>query len=219
MSGVKNILGDSVYSILYCHYDRNGNYIDDMEDVLYCADEDILPSKVSELIDLVSFDKHETSILKSIEASKILSAWGVKNGIDYFLFYIDNGFYLDCVISPNRLNSQKDDIFEEILYSCFKYYARYAEREFNQNGKVGGNLSLTARAEIKPLIDKIISLVGIVNIDITYLLRMLDAYNWLDFEESLKHLLTLLSESHDSNKKLNVNKLSVLLEKWSGRRC
>ncbi|MCV6609040.1 MAG: hypothetical protein OIF32_12575 [Campylobacterales bacterium] len=67
MHSLQELMGTEIYNLIYIHYDENGEYIDDYEDVLLCEDSDIDESRIEPLIKILvhyySYSKREVAFV------------------------------------------------------------------------------------------------------------------------------------------------------------
>ena len=214
MNELNNFLGDSTYKLLYVHSDNRGEPLSDLDDVLFCDDVDIPEKKVEQLKCLLTTETDFKSVFVSVEASKLLAAWGIIDGLDYFNYFIDNSIYLKFKVFPNRLHPNCDDIFTDILSSCVNYYSRMKDRVSIVKDN---DLNRTLEKQLIPLASKVILLVGDdIDFDMTFFLKMQNHYNWRELEPLFKVKLNYLNSINDENlsKLWNLRALRELLKQW-----
>ena len=214
MNELNCFLGDSIYKLLYVHSDICGEPLSDLDDVLFCDDVDIPDVKVDQLKCLLTMKTDFKSVFVSVEASKLLAAWGVIDGLDYFNYFIENSIYLDFKVQPNRLYPSCDDIFTDILSSCVNYYSRIKDRVYIVKYD---DLNRELEKQLILLASKVIDLIGnSVDFDMTFFLKMQNHYNWRELEPLLKVKLNYLNSLNDDNlsKLLNLRALRELLKQW-----
>ena len=214
MNELNCFLGDSIYKLLYVHLDIRGEPLSDLDDVLFCDDVDIPEIKVDKLKCLLTTETDFKSVFVSVEASKLLAAWGIIDGLDYFDYFIDNSIYLNFKVRPNRLHPSCDDIFTDILSSCVNYYSRIKDRVSIVKND---DLNRALEKQLISLASKVIHLMGdSVDFDMTFFLRMQNHYNWRELEALLKVKLNYLNSLNDDNLSKSLNSLALreLLKQW-----
>lgn len=214
MNDLNSFLGDSIYKLLYVHLDARSEPISDLDDALFFDDADIPEGKVEQLKCLLTTATDFKSVFVSIEASKLLAAWGVVEGVDYFNYFIDNSVYLNFDLFPNRLNPSSDDVFSDILSSCINFYSRMIDRVVLVSDD---SLNIALKKQLYPLVSKVISLVGDgVDFDMTFFLKMQSHYNWRELEPLFKLKFNYLNGLNNDNlsKLWNLRALSELLNQW-----
>ena len=205
MNKFKEFIGAETYEILFSHTDQYGSSIEDMEDVVYCEVEDISESKVKKLQSLLTYDTDLKSIYVSLEASKILSAWGVCEGIEYFQFFINNELYKVGVISAHRLYTNVDDTFSKLVWACSCFIARLKD-------DYPGRLEYS-----KPLVEKLVisvfKLLKNVSMDIDLIFGIDDTVNWYSYKKELVEMRDYLESLPDNNfnKRCNLQSINSLL--------
>lgn len=207
MNTLKEFIGAESYEILFSHTDQYGSPMEDMEDVIYCEVEDISEFKIKKLQSLLTYNTDFKSIYVSLEASKILSAWGVCEGIEYFQFFINNELYKDGIISPHRLHANVDDTFSKLLWSCSCFIARL-------NDDYPGRLEYS-----KPLVEKLVisvlKLLRDVSMIIDFIFEIDGTVNWYAYKKELVETRDYLESLSDDNfnKRYNLQSVNSLLTK------
>jgi len=147
MATLEELMGKEIYHLLYIHYDKSGFLIEDIDDVLYCEDEDIPLERIEKLKVLLTPVTSAEDALIPLEAARLLAAWGAPEAIDYFEYSIDKRIDRLGNLAPHRLHGY-DTTYEVIGDSAFNYYARCVD---NLKGE-------QAKHHIEPLLKKIIHL-------------------------------------------------------------
>ena len=207
MSSIRKIMGEETYSLIYEHYDNEGNLIDDFEDILYCEKEYISKEKISKLKKLLKPISNSEGALVPLEAAKLLAAWGVSDAIDYFEYCIDNRIDKLGNLSPHRSKGY-DTTYEEIERSLLHFYARNVDRSQSD-----GNL---ANSRIEPILKKIIALSKEIPYDLTGLIKEIKEENWRNYEPDLKECFIKFNSSQENKEKnhWNIHDLKNLLVEW-----
>lgn len=207
MANLKELMEVDVYNLIYLHYDTNGNLIDDIDDVLYCEDCEIDISRIEKLEGLLVPISDVKSSLIPMEAAKLLAAWGNENAIDYLERCIDQRIDRLGNLEPHRLYSY-DTTYERILCSLLDYHARNADSSEKQG--------INAKEKIFPIIKKILLLSKEINIDLGYLIRVLDRNQWVEYLPLLQECYLDFSKraEDDLNRKHNLSVLTALLQQW-----
>lgn len=216
MASLKELMGHEIYDLIYTHYDINGCLIGDYEDVLYCDDDEIDQSRISKLEALLVPAHNARETLIPLAAARLLAAWGCGKAIDYYEYCIDSRIDKIGNLEPHRLYPSYDTTYEQIADSLFKYYVRYAERDFIISRSYDGGMGMEARDFIKRPLVKIIRLSKEIIIDMGGIIRVLSSMSWMEYLPVLKdcYLDLIRRPDHDLNRVWNIEPIKNLLMKW-----
>ena len=207
MATTRELMGDEIFSLIYVHHDRDGQMIEDFEDVIYCDDENIPHDRIEDLKALLKPVTNAKDTLIPIEAAKLLAAWGVPEAIKYFEYCIDSRIDRLGNLSPHRLHGY-DTTYEEIERSVLHYYARCIDRS-----RVEGE---RAKALIQPILKKIIQLASEKPYDLSGLIKEIKDENWREYEPDLKACYTEIIKRRGDERitELYIAELEDLLKNW-----
>lgn len=207
MATLQELMGREIYDLLYTHYDKNGYLIEDIDDVLYCEDNDIPQDRISKLETLLTPITDAKSSLIPIESAKFLAAWGYEKAIDYFQYCVDNRIDNLGNLEPHRLHGY-DVTYENFISSLLHYYARKFDQSIEEGEK--------ARYKIFPVMEKIIGLTKELTIDINALTKEIKEEDWKEYLPAIKECyLDLIRRSEDDfNRLFNLEPVKALLLEW-----
>lgn len=216
MAKLQEIMGQEVYDLLYTHYDRHGALIEDMDDVLFCEDDEIPRYRIPKLEALLTPITDTKNSLIPIEAAKLLAAWGSEKALDYLDSCINQRIDLLGSIDPHRLYHY-DTLYERIADSYFQYYIRSAERDYVHNKSYSGPLGEKARRRIKSPVENIIKLSRDVTIDLSTLIKKIQKHNWREYLPVLNECYADFIEraSDNLNSQWNLAALKELIHEWN----
>ncbi|SIO95894.1 hypothetical protein [Vibrio spartinae] len=208
MSSLQELMGQEIYDLLYIHYDKSGCLIDDMEDVFGCENEEIPQERIPQLEALLKPIHEPKYSLISLEACKLLAAWGNEKAIDYYQYCIDQRIDQLGNLEPHRLHTFYDTTYESFLSSTYDYYARCADTSFNQGEY--------ARKKIFPLATKILLLLCEMTLDVTLFMRLIGGQGWKEYLPTLKECFLYLDKQSDDdlNKQWNIDAIKNLILEW-----
>lgn len=216
MATLQELMGQEIYDLLYTHYDKNGELIEDMEDVFYCDEDEIPQDRIPKLEALLIPITDLKNSRIPIEAAKLLAAWGSEKAIDYFEYCIDGRIDRLGNLDPHRLHTVYDTTYERFADSLFQYHVRYTERDYIISNSYEGALSEKARNRIIILLIKIIGLSKELIIDLGVINSKLTARVWKECLPALKecYLDFIQRPEDDLNRQWNLPALKELLQEW-----
>ncbi|ROS05416.1 hypothetical protein EDC56_0946 [Sinobacterium caligoides] len=216
MPTLQELMGQEIYDLLYTHYDKNGELIEDMEDVFYCDEDEIPKDSISRLEALLTPITDLRSSLVPIESAKLLAAWGSEKAIDYLEYCIDSR--IDCLgnLDPHRLHADYDTTYERFADSLFQYHVRYTERDYIMSNCYEGKLSEEARNRIMSPLIKIIALSKELVIDLGAIKSKIYSRGWKEYLPALKdcYFDFIQRPEDDLNRQWNLQGLTDVLQEW-----
>ena len=205
MPSLKELMGQEIYDLIYTHYDVSGHKIDELEDVLYCDDDDIDESRIEPLKSLLVPVSSAKETLIPMKSAKLLAAWGVDSAVDYFEYCIENRIDHLGNLEPHRLHSY-DTTYEEITDSLLHFWARYADRSKADEGL----------KKIKPLILDILLLAQELPYNMSYIIPTIHKEDWRFCENRLKECFVLFLDKEEKHRNdyWNIIDLKILFKDW-----
>jgi len=195
-----DLMSEEISDLLYKHFDSDGELIDDFEDVLYCEDEEIDYSKVSGLIKLLRPIYKADDALIPLEAAKLLSAWGIDEGLDFLEVCVDRRIDKIANLSPHRLHGY-DVTYEEFEEAIANYYVRKADRSLKDADE--------ASRKIESITKKILILSEELTFDISILIELISRKNWQNYKDLIREVLGKIDKNS-----YNYDIIDKLLKSW-----
>ncbi|HFC92815.1 MAG TPA: hypothetical protein ENJ51_08395 [Leucothrix mucor] len=189
----------NIYDLLYTN--KQGKKESSYEMSLL-EDQDIPWDRIEKLKGLLQPVSSIKNILIPLESAKLLSSWGIEEGLNYLENLVDNRVDKLGLISPHRLFSY-DQIYEEIQDAITNYYARHADRSTEEG--------INAAKRIKPILLKIIKLFEVLPFELTCLFDIEEFLDRNSYEIPLKKCFKILVMKKERKKAKDLEKL---LLKW-----
>lgn len=193
-------MGENIYNLLYTN--KEGEKEDSYEMGLL-EDKDTPWERVETLISLLQPVSDIKDILIPLESAKLLTSWGIEDGLKYLEYLVDNRVDRLGCISPHRLHSY-DQVYEEIQDAITNYYVRYADRLQEEGNK--------SAQRIEPVLKKIIKLSIDLPFELTCLPYIKRGYNRDSYESVLKRSFVELVKKGEY--KWKIEDLKKLLFEW-----
>ncbi len=205
MPTLEEIMGKEAYDLIYTHFDSDGNKISDPDEYIYCEDEDIDKERVKKLKALIGSVNNHKTLGVSIEAAKLLTSWGIEEGIHFIEKSLDERIEKYGNFNPDRLYGY-DVTYEQFEGAVDNYYARLADR-----GEAD-----KAFKRIKPIITKIIQLSAEIPHRLLNLCMQINCKRWEAYQAPLKTTFEsiLKKEEQSRNDYWNIIDLKVLFLEW-----
>ena len=207
MTTLLDLMGLETYNLIYKHLDQEGNEILDMEDVLYCEDDEIDEARIEKLAKLLLIPKSSVELQVGVEAAKLLAAGGVREAIDFFEFCVNERVDRKWSFFPDRLYGY-DVIYEQISDAILNYLARYADRSDSEGE--------TELLRVTPLLKNILTIAGENPFSLSWILPSIKKEEWKVFSNGLVGLYRAISSRQERfpTDEANLADLEEILLDW-----